>query len=68
MKEIALDDTDMLIWNIVEVYGEEGCPVEGRPDVVKMDTPILCMPDGPFPRVGKRIADAPVIKVLPRSP
>jgi flavin reductase (DIM6/NTAB) family NADH-FMN oxidoreductase RutF len=53
-----LDTMDLIIGRIVQVYCEEKCFSDNKPDFKKIDPLLFFMPEGPYLKIGKVIAQA----------
>ena len=55
---VAFEGTDMVVGEIAEVYADDGCITDGRPDPTCLD-PLMYLSGGAaYHRLGDRIADA----------
>jgi flavin reductase (DIM6/NTAB) family NADH-FMN oxidoreductase RutF len=53
-----LDTMDLIMGEIVQVYCEEKCLSDNKPDYRKIDPLLFFMPEGPYLRAGDVIAKA----------
>jgi flavin reductase (DIM6/NTAB) family NADH-FMN oxidoreductase RutF len=53
-----LETMDLIIGEIVQIYCEEKCLSDNKPDYEKIDPLLFFMPEGPYLRTGKVIAKA----------
>lgn len=53
-----LDTMDLIIGKIVQVYCEERCLSDNKPDYKKLDPLLFFMPEGPYLKIGPVVAKA----------
>ena len=57
-KIIELENTELFMGEIIEIYSEEKYLTNNEPDFKKIDPFIFVMPDGPYLRLGEFLAKA----------